>query len=130
MSISLEGRRIFVVEDESLIMMLLEEALTDSGCIVAGAASRLDEALAKAAVINCDVAILDVNLDGKQTAPVADLLARRGIPFALVTGYGSGLLEPFHGAPVVAKPFFPEDLERGIRAALSADKGPTSAQPS
>jgi CheY-like chemotaxis protein len=124
MSVSLAGRRIFIVEDESLILMLLEDALGDYGCVVAGVASRLEEALDKAAVIDCDVALLDVNLDGKQTAAVADILAQRKIPFALVTGYGGGgLLEPFHGAPIVAKPFLPEDLERGIRCALSTAGG-------
>ncbi len=45
----LAGQRVLVVEDEALVMMLLEDTLVDAGCEIAGVASRVDEALEKAA---------------------------------------------------------------------------------
>ena len=58
----LSGRRVFLVEDESLIVMLIEDALDDLGCEVAGVASRFDDAVVKARALAFDIAILDVNL--------------------------------------------------------------------
>jgi hypothetical protein len=38
----------------------------------------------------CDIAILDVNLNGQKTFPIAEALSRRGMPFVFATGYGAG----------------------------------------
>jgi hypothetical protein len=51
-----------------------------------------------------DVAILDVNLDGEQVFPVADSLAKHGLPFIFVAGYGESNLPPFRGRPALQKP--------------------------
>ncbi|MGQ0443651.1 MAG: response regulator [Beijerinckiaceae bacterium] len=61
---SFDGLRVFLVEDESLIAMLLVDMLADIGGTVVGVASRLDEAIEKASSLTFDVAILDVNLNG------------------------------------------------------------------
>jgi CheY-like chemotaxis protein len=115
----LAGRRVLVIEDESLVMMLLEDTLTDIGCEVAGIASRVSEALDKAKSLSFDVAILDVNLNGNQTFDVADCLARRGIPFVFATGYGAAsLLARFDGVPILQKPFQQGQLKAALRAAL------------
>src|SRR4051812_49879923 len=81
------GRRILVVEDEFLIRMLLEDMLTDLGYELVGVAGRLDEATELAKTKDFDLAILDVNLDGHDVYPVADLIGKRGLPFMFVTGY-------------------------------------------
>lgn len=115
----LAGRRVFIVEDEAMVTMFLQDILADIGCEVAGVAFRLDDAVAKAASESFDVAILDVNLNGQNTRPVAEALAGRGVGFVFATGYGApNIAEPFRNAPVLQKPFQQQDLERALRKAL------------
>jgi CheY-like chemotaxis protein len=102
----LSGRSILVVEDESMIWMLIEDGLSEEGCRVIGPASRLDDALRIAASEPVDAALLDVNLGGRPAYPVADILVQRGIPFAFLTGYGEGgIQEAYRHRPVLKKPF-------------------------
>src|SRR3546814_19493035 len=76
----LNGRKIFVVEDEPLILMALEDMLEDMGCALAGSASNLALGLQLAEAVDCEVAILDININGERSEPIAALLAQRGIP--------------------------------------------------
>jgi CheY-like chemotaxis protein len=116
----LAGRRVLVIEDESMVRMLLQDMLEDIGCVVVGSASRLPEAIEKARSLAFDVAILDVNLNGERTFPIAEVLAERGVRFAFATGYGMASLPPhFNGRPVLQKPFQQQELERVLRAALA-----------
>jgi CheY-like chemotaxis protein len=119
----LSGRRVLIIEDEALVMMLLEDTLTDAGCEIAGAASRIEEALEKARSLAFDVAVLDVNLNGRQTFDVARCIAQRGIPFVFATGYGAAsLLADFQGVPILQKPFQQEDLEAALCLALAGGR--------
>jgi hypothetical protein len=60
-----------------------------------------------------DLAILDVNLDGHDVYPVADLIAGRGVPFMFVTGYGGrGLPDSYRGRPTLQKPFQMDELKK------------------
>jgi CheY-like chemotaxis protein len=109
------GCRIFVVEDEFLIRILLEDMLSDLGHAVAAAAGNVNEASELARTSDFDVAILDVNLDGTEVYPVADILAGRGLPFVFVTGYGgSGLPEAYRDRPTLQKPFQLDDLRKTL----------------
>ncbi|MGV3633654.1 MAG: response regulator [Pseudorhodoplanes sp.] len=115
----LAGRKVLLVEDESLIIMLIEDALADLGCEVAGVASRFDDALAKARMLAFDLAVLDVNLNGLRTFPVADTIRQRGIPFVFATGYGATSVPEHLGyVPVLQKPFAAVDLARALSTAL------------
>jgi CheY-like chemotaxis protein len=106
-------RRILVVEDEMLIGMLLEDMLTDLGHEVAAIVPRLKEALVAVDRETYDCAVLDVHLHGESAFPVADALAKKGVPFVFATGYGErGLPEAYRGRPVLQKPFAKDDLER------------------
>ena len=117
----LAGRKVLIVEDEFLVAALIEDILLDNGCEVVAMASRLDEAVEKAKSLVIDVAIIDVNLNGQHSVPVAEALAERDIPFVLATGYGAnGLPKSFPKAPMLQKPFQQEDLEQTIRGALAA----------
>jgi CheY-like chemotaxis protein len=108
-----------VVEDEYLIRMLLEDMLTDLGYEIAGAVGTIAEASEIAEKAEFDLAILDVNLDGKEIYPVADILAARGLPFVFVSGYGEGsLAEPYRGRPALQKPFQAEQLETTLAGML------------
>jgi CheY-like chemotaxis protein len=119
----LAGLRVLVVEDEMMVSMLIEDMLSDLGCIVVGPAARLDEALELARTSEIDCAVLDVNLGCQPIFPVADLLRERGRPFAFATGYGdAGLRDADKGTPVLQKPFREGDLARvlrDLRAAVS-----------
>ncbi len=115
------GRRIFVVEDEFLIRMLLEDMLTDLGYDLVGMAGRVDEAAEMAQTKDFDLAILDVNLDGQDVYPVADLIGKRGLPFMFVTGYGGrGLPDNYRNRPTLQKPFQLDELKRMLAQLLPA----------
>jgi DNA-binding response OmpR family regulator len=119
---ALTGTRVFVVEDEALVLLELQDMLTDRGLVVAASAMRIEEAVAKAGEVECDAAILDVNLAGKRIDPVARTLADRNIPFVFVSGYDrSSLPIDFRERPLVAKPYGPRDLEAALAKCL-ADK--------
>jgi CheY-like chemotaxis protein len=101
---SLAGRRILLVEDEILVSMMLEDMLVDLGCEVVGPAASYNRALALAESAPCDAAILDLNLEGRESYPVADVLRRRGIPVIFSTGYDAVRPE-YGGCPCLRKPF-------------------------
>jgi len=106
-------RRILVVEDEYLIRMLLEDMLAEIGYEVAAAVGTIAEAKVAAEAGAFDVAILDVNLDGEEVYPVAEILAQRGLPFVFVTGYGErSLAEPYGNRPALQKPFQSQQLKK------------------
>lgn len=109
----LAGLRVLVVEDEMMVSMLIEDMLSDLGCVVIGPAARLDEAIALAESTPIDCAVLDVNLGGQPIFPLADILRAKGAPFAFATGYGdAGLRDVDRGSPVLQKPFRESDLAR------------------
>jgi CheY-like chemotaxis protein len=112
------GQRVFIVEDETLVLFNLEDILNELGCIVIGQAMRLQEAESQAASIESpDCAILDVNIGGKPIFPVAEILARRGVPLIFATGYGAGgLPEEWQNHPVVVKPYTRDDVGRALEA--------------
>src|ERR1700733_14313569 len=86
---TLTGLRVLVVEDEPIIAMMLEDCLGDLGCSVAAVASRLNDALKQARALDLDAGVLDVNLAGELSYPVAEVLRDRTVPFLFATGYGS-----------------------------------------
>jgi CheY-like chemotaxis protein len=126
------GRRVFVVEDEPMIRLLLDEMLSDLGYTMAAEAGRLDEALAVAKQGEFDVAILDVNLDGQPVTPVVDVLVERGVPFVFVSGYARrGIPEGHSRAPLLQKPFSPKVLPARwlpSRPRQQADFSPSTGQ--
>ena len=121
MTQTLTGRRVLVVEDESLVAMLLETILEDMGCTPVGPAGTIDDGLALVAdPAPLDAALLDVNVAGRQVFPVAEALKARGVPFVFSTGYGEGALpDAWRGHTTVQKPF----TESAIRAALMKAMG-------
>ena len=111
--------RILIVEDEMLVAMNIEDMLLELGHEVAGLASRLGPALALAGESRFDAAMLDVNLDGEPSFPVADLLARRGIPFLFATGYGrQGIDGRYRDFPMLQKPFRTVELGAALAGLL------------
>lgn len=128
----LEGMRVLVVEDEMLVAMALEDQLSARGAKVVGPAMRLESALQMAEHEAFDVAILDVNLHGGRSYPVARILRDRGVPFVFATGYGhTEDHEELADVVTLAKPYRIDDLakalERVVRLTLPQGKtGPTA----
>jgi CheY-like chemotaxis protein len=116
-----DGLRVLLVEDEIMVALLLEDMLAELGHTVVGPVARLDKALEMAREEAFEVAFLDVNLDGEEVYPVAEVLAARGIPFIFVTGYSRpGLRAPYGDRPTLQKPFRRHDLRQlfaGVRRA-------------
>jgi CheY-like chemotaxis protein len=108
---SAKGLRIFVVEDEAMIRILVADLLGELGHTLAAETGHIDEALRLAQLTEFDLAILDVNLRGKIITPVAELIRARRRPIIFATGYGSeGLPEEFRVFPALPKPYRLETL--------------------
>ena len=100
-----DNDRVLVVEDESLVAMMMVEALVEMGFGIVGPFSNTTDAIRAVKETPVAAAILDINLGDESVYPVADLLTSRGIPFAFITGYGSGQLDRrYPHAPVLLKP--------------------------
>ncbi len=117
---SLEGVRVLIVEDEAIIAMTAEDMLDEIGCVTAAIAATLAEAHAAASRGDFDVALLDINLNGVDSLPVAALLEEAGLPFVFTTGYGAGGRDGrYADVPLVTKPYQPKDLADAIARALA-----------
>ena len=111
--------QILIVEDESLVAMMIEDMLTDLGHQVVATSGRMADASKLASDASADLAILDVNLNGEETYPLATSLAARKIPLIFATGYGtSGIRAEWSGVPVLQKPFQSRELAAAINFAI------------
>lgn len=118
---SVEHSRVLVVEDEALVGMLLEDMLRDIGCAHVELMSSFADGLRAAESGNFDLAVLDVNLDGVASFPIAEQLIVRNVPLVFATGYGVVGMDPrYNDIPTLQKPFSFSDLERLVLDALSA----------
>jgi len=115
----LRGRRVLVVEDEVLVAMDIETALTEAGMEIAGRAATLPQARRLIAELNYDAVLLDGNLGGSPVDDLAEALAQRDVPFAFATGYGrDGVPKAFRDRPLLSKPFSPAQLLATVRTLL------------
>jgi len=115
----LEDLHVLVVEDEAIIAMLIEDTILDIGCRSVEVAPSIDRALELISIRKPDFAILDLNLHGSRSYPVADALQMEGRPFVFLSGYGAkGLDGDYRDAPVLQKPFQQADLEKAIKRAM------------
>jgi CheY-like chemotaxis protein len=118
----LQGRRILVIEDDYLVAEIVSEMLQDAGAAVLGPFGWRDEALNFISHNSAgfDAALLDVNLHGQVSYPIADALIERDIHFAFATGYGAGVLEEaYRSYHRCEKPF----QQKTLMAALSPVSG-------
>ena len=125
MNSPVSGRRVLVVEDEMIVAWLLEDLLAELGCVIVGPAASVKQALAMIEAEAIDVAVLDVNLNGEMSYPLADVLAARGVPFVFVTGYDRNrILDRYRTFPVMQKPFHRSELSDTLAELLA----PTSVE--
>ncbi len=116
----LAGKRVLVVEDEMLVLMAIEDMCADLGCASVLSAATVEQALAMIDEQPFDLALLDVNLGGRRSYPVADALGRAGVPFAFSTGYSDhGISDGYRCRPMLNKPYTRGQLAKVLTALLA-----------
>jgi len=116
----LSGRRVLVVEDETLVLMMIEGMLSDLGCESITAAATIDKALALIDAQAFDAAMLDMNMNGNPSRQVAKALVARGVPFVYCTGNNNHKLTDVPpDQSVLKKPFKYEQLVEILTRLLS-----------
>jgi CheY-like chemotaxis protein len=77
-------------EDEALLALDLANELRELGCVVVGVAETVQDLqpYTDGAATRIDLAVLDVNLGGLASYPIADALLAQDIPVIFATGYG------------------------------------------
>ncbi|HEU4655434.1 MAG TPA: response regulator [Steroidobacteraceae bacterium] len=120
MDVTLNGRRVLVVEDEFLIAIDLCHTLGKQGATVVGPIPSVQDALQLLDSLGqLDVAILDVNLNGQAVFPLAEMLAERKVPYIFTTGYDKlGLPERYRRVPMCSKPVQIETIVETVRQQL------------
>lgn len=106
------GAKVLIVEDESLIAMLVEDMLMELGYEVVGVASSLKEGETMVTSKTFDAVLLDVSLQGEKSFPIAEMLEKKGIPFVFSSGFDSTEIGAnFSSRPLLRKPFKLSELE-------------------
>lgn len=118
MSGDLQGKRVLLLEDDFLIASMAAGMLSDLGAVVVGPASRIDEAIALATKETLDVAVLDINIRGERSHPVAEALRQRSIPYVFATGYDEKSFSGETDALVLQKPYTDDKLAEVLQQAL------------
>jgi len=117
---ALAGLRVLVVEDEYMVADYISMVLEDFGCGVVGPVGTIEKALAAVNDGGLDGALLDANLSGDSSAPIAVALQAASVPFVVATGYGALDLpdEALNRAPRISKPFSETELKAIMLAAF------------
>jgi DNA-binding response OmpR family regulator len=120
------GARVLLVEDEALTALAMTQAVEDAGYKVLGPVGRVQDGIDMVRQSRPDVAVLDVNLLGQPSYPIARSLNAMGVPFLFCTGYNilNDAEASLREAPVLKKPVHPADLVEAIAALLASRKDP------
>ncbi|MEE8468273.1 MAG: response regulator, partial [Planctomycetota bacterium] len=107
--LSLDGLRVLVVEDNYVLAESMRWALQGLGCEVVGPVPTAEKALELMTAAKIDAAILDIDLQGLSSTPIARKLGELGLPFLFLTGYESVALLPedLHEVRCLTKPVEP-----------------------
>jgi len=116
---------ILIVEDDYLIAMQAESALTDAGFSIVGVATTADEALALARTQTPVLAVMDIRLAGKRDGVDAagDLFRELGVRCVFATAHDDqhvrARAEPFAPLAWLTKPYSMASLVLAVREAIS-----------
>jgi CheY-like chemotaxis protein len=111
----LVGRNVLVVEDESIVSLLIEDMLLELGCSTVWLAANVAEALRMVGDKKPDAAVLDVNLGREAVYPVAERLDAIEVPFVFATGYGrAGVDSRWLDRPIIQKPYDTDVLAQSL----------------
>ena len=110
--------RFMILDDEGIIALDLAEMLHDLGHSVVATATRVDRGIEFATHGELDMAILDINVHGVDSFPIATILQGRGVPVIFASGYGKrGLIDGFRDAHVLTKPYGIASLTQAVAKA-------------
>lgn len=108
-------KRVLIVEDEFLLGFSLLEDLTEAGADVIGPVSTVDEALQIVTSETFDLVLLDINVRGEMSFPVADALLARNVPLIFLTGYDADVIpDRMQQLPRLGKPYDPKALASAL----------------
>lgn len=123
------GNRVLLVEDESMVAMMVEQVLTEFGLCVVGPYGTISDALQAVRESPVDAAILDINVGGQSVYPVVDFLAARGVPTAFISGYGAESVDRRYGhIPLMQKPIDRQVLLNLFNSPVGADDATMSGR--
>jgi CheY-like chemotaxis protein len=115
----LGGRRILVIEDSPVVAPFIADVLGDLGCSVVGPAPNMAAARELLDGQDFDAAILDVHIRGERVFPLCDLLAAKGVPFVLTSGYADWQMpEKWQDRPRLQKPYTIDQVEEALNGLL------------
>ena len=103
--------RVFILEDETTLAIVLEDMVLDSGCDPALTVGNLRDAERAFDNLNCDCALIDINVGGEKSFGIARKFVARGIPFAFLTGYDPSIASEFKTVPVLQKPYTQQQVQ-------------------
>ena len=118
-------RRVLLVEDNLDLAESMSFALAAYGWQTVGPVATSADALKSLDRDAFDVAILDLELDGETSFPVADALRDREIPFVFLTGQLAveEIPERFAAEQLLSKPVSPESLIEALENRCRATQG-------
>jgi CheY-like chemotaxis protein len=115
----LSGRSILVIEDEMLILMMIEDMLADLGCESVSIASKIGQAITLIDGQVFDAAMVDLNLSGVESYPIADALVARDVPYFFSTGSSvANIKDGYRDQDVLKKPFTFDQLSDMLSRSL------------
>jgi CheY-like chemotaxis protein len=117
---TLKGLSVLLVEDEYLIALDAEQILKGVGADRVEIVATFDEACSRARDGAFDLAVLDINLNGRPSFPIGEIIQSRGIPLVFASGYDlrSRQHPELGAAPCVVKPYTAARLREAVIAAL------------
>ena len=117
MSGELSGRRILVVEDLPVVAPFTVDALEDLGCAVVGPAPNMAVAREMIEAGEFDAALMDIHIRGERVFPLCEVLAAKGVPFVLTSGYADwSMADKWDDRPRLQKPYTIDQMEAALRA--------------
>ena len=115
----LEGCRILIVEDSPVVGPFTADMLADLGCEVIGPAPNMAAAREMVVAGGFDAALMDVHIRGDLVFPLCDILASKGVPFILTSGYADWQsADKWSDRPRLQKPYTIEQVENALTELL------------
>ena len=112
---AIQYRRVLVIEDDVVIAHQLARAFVEVGAEVVGPVGSLGRAIEAAETAQFDCALVDIRLRGVDAYPVVDILKRRSLPFAFITGCDRhNIPAGYRHIPLIRKPVDPSEIARAL----------------